>query len=161
MKITAIAAISKDGSIGDGEKMLWHLPGDLAFFRRCTLGHVVAMGRRTFESIGKPLEGRFNVVLSQSGFRHPSCLVLRDVGELLALDAKTVFVIGGGEIYAQTMKFWDEIVLTRIDCDLTGSAKFPLPKPSRKQWQRVGLTTFPADERNVFARQIEIYKRVQ
>lgn len=104
--------------IGDGNKLPWHLPRDLRFFRRVTINHTVIMGRKTFESFGKrPLPKRENIVISRNNeYQAPSCLVFHSLEAALEAvkDREEVFIIGGGEIYSQAMKYADEILLTEI-----------------------------------------------
>jgi len=125
----AIAAMSKERVIGVGGKIPWHISADLKFFKRTTLGHVVVMGRKTFESLGKPLPGRENWVLSRSAsiggarvFRHPSEIVQPG-------DGREVFVIGGAELYAALLPRCREILLTHVNLSVCGDTWFPVFEP--------------------------------
>ncbi|MBM4168682.1 MAG: dihydrofolate reductase [Ignavibacteria bacterium] len=125
MKIIIIAAVAKNRVIGKAGKMPWHISEDLKRFKRLTMGHTLLMGRRTYESIGKPLEGRRNVVLSSrplSGVE--SYISLAEVLKNLASEEK-IFVIGGGEIYRQILPLADEMHLTLIDREVEGDTYFP------------------------------------
>lgn len=125
----AIAAMSRERVIGAGGKIPWHISEDLKFFKRTTLGHVVVMGRKTFESLGKPLPGRENWVLSRNAsfegvriFRHPAEIVSPG-------DGREVFVIGGAELYAALLPRCEEILLTRVNLSVAGDTWFPMFEP--------------------------------
>ena len=110
MKIALIVAAARNGVIGGGNKMLWRVPEDFAHFKRTTMGHPIVMGRKTWESIGRPLPGRRNVVVTRNA-------------DYRAEGA--VFVIGGGEIYRQALPSADVVWLTKIDADFEGDTTFP------------------------------------
>lgn len=132
MKIYLIAAVSAGGGIGKDGKIPWHLPEDLTRFKRITMGHTVVMGRRTYESIGRPLPDRTNVVIT----RNPSemhaknemvrFVTMEDAEKLIAAQEDTVFVIGGSEIYRHFLGSADGVLLTRIDEAYECDAFFPL-----------------------------------
>ena len=122
----AIAAMSLNRVIGSGNKIPWHLPEDFKWFKRMTTGNVVVMGRKTFESIGKPLPDRKTIVLSRSGFAHPEVTVVRDLGEIdLAAETGEVFICGGAQIYEQALPLCSELFLTIVKQYLHGDAFFP------------------------------------
>ncbi|AAR33902.1 dihydrofolate reductase [Geobacter sulfurreducens] len=128
MRITLIAAMAENRVIGNRGAIPWHLPDDLARFRAITLGHPVLMGRRTFESIGRPLPGRLNIVLShREGYAPPGCLVARDLAAALELarDAAELFVCGGGELYREALPLADRILLTLVQGEFPGDVTFP------------------------------------
>lgn len=128
MKLAVIAAVARNGAIGKDNALLWRLPEDLKFFKRTTLGHPVIMGRKTFESIGRPLPGRRNIVITRNAqWRHEGVDVACSLDASLALlnDADEPFVIGGGEIYAQALPRADVIVLTEVDAEFDGDTFFP------------------------------------
>jgi dihydrofolate reductase len=126
--ISIIAAVAGNRVIGRGGSLPWHLPDDLKHFRQITLGHAVIMGRKTFESIGKPLPGRSNVVVTRSReWNCPGCRTaasLEAAMEALA-PAETAFVIGGAEIYALALPMAGRLCLTEIERDFAGDAFFP------------------------------------
>ena len=127
-RIILIAALSRNGIIGRDGRMPWHLSEDLKRFKRLTLGHPVVMGRKTFESIGKPLPGRDNIVVTRSReFAAPGCRVAGSLAQALAAadGATEVFVIGGGEIYALALPLADRLELTEVDAEIEGDARFP------------------------------------
>jgi len=124
--ITLIAACSKNRVIGKDNKLIWHVPGDLKRFKELTSGHTVLMGRKTFESIGKPLPNRRNIILTRNpDFKPEGCLVYSNLSEVLELYHNDLFVIGGEEIYTQTIGYADYIELTLINKEYDGDAFFP------------------------------------
>ncbi len=127
MTVGIIAAVARNGVIGDGAGMPWHLPEDLAFFKRTTMGQTLLMGRRTFDSIGRALPGRRTVVLTRDcTWQHPGVEVAHTFEEGLALAGPTpVWVAGGGEIYRLALPYARTLVLTEIEQDAQGSVTFP------------------------------------
>ena len=127
-RICLVAAVAANGIIGANGKMPWHLPEDLRHFRALTLGHPIIMGRRTWESIGKPLPGRKNIVVTRSaGYEAPGASVASSLDVALALCAgePVVFVIGGGELYREALPLAQGLVLTEIQRDYEGDTRFP------------------------------------
>ena len=121
----AIAAMSRNRAIGLEGRIPWHLSEDLKFFKRTTLGHVVLMGRKTYESIGKPLPGRENWVLSRTA-EIPGVRILRSPEEIpTPPEGKNLYLIGGAELYAALLPRCTEIFLTRVNIDTPGDAFFP------------------------------------
>ncbi|MBE2205140.1 MAG: dihydrofolate reductase [Chthoniobacterales bacterium] len=121
----AIAAMSRERVIGANGRIPWHIPEDLKFFKRQTLGNIIVMGRKTFESLGKPLPGRENWVLSRTA-EYPEVKVFRQPSEIVPPgDGRRVFVIGGAEIYAALLPCCEEILLTHVDCSVSGDTWFP------------------------------------
>jgi dihydrofolate reductase len=126
--LSLIAAVARNGAIGKDNALLWRLPEDLKFFKRTTLGCPVIMGRKTWESIGRPLPGRRNIVVTRNrDWRSEGAEVFHDLADALAatVGEPKVFVIGGGELYAQALPLADELVLTEIDADFEGDTFFP------------------------------------
>ena len=125
--ITLIAACSKNRVIGGDGKLLWHLPEDLKRFKSLTTGNPVVMGRKTYESIGKALPNRTNIILSkQKNLRIKDCLIYNNIHDVMSLwEGGNLFVIGGGEIYRMFLPFADKIELTLIDKEYLGDAYFP------------------------------------
>jgi len=127
-RLYLVAAVAKNGVIGAGGKLPWHLPEDLKHFRKLTLGHPVIMGRRTWESLGRPLPGRENIVITRRvGYEATGASVASSVEAAIALciGEPVAFVIGGAEIYAATLPIADGLVLTEIDRDYAGDTCFP------------------------------------
>lgn len=121
----AIAAMSRERVIGAGGKIPWHIPEDLKFFKRTTIGNIIVMGRKTFESLGKPLSGRENWVLSRTA-EYPGVKVLRQPSDIVPPgDGREVFVIGGAEIYSALLPLCHEILLTHVNRSVSGDTWFP------------------------------------
>lgn len=152
MLLSLIAAMAKDRVIGKDNAMPWHLPADLRHFKAVTLGKPVVMGRRTFESIGRPLPGRRNVVVSRNAqWLAEGVEVAASLDAALALlaDCDEVMIIGGGQLYAEALPRADRLYLTYIDAQLSGDTHFPDYMPLG--WQELERTRHPADEKNAYA----------
>jgi dihydrofolate reductase len=123
----AIAAMSLNRVIGDGNRIPWHLPEDFKWFKATTLGHVLVMGRKTFESIGKPLPGRDTIVLTRAGsWTHPGVRAASNLADLAPLIGKrTAFICGGVQIYAQALPLCSDLLLTLVKREVNGDAFFP------------------------------------
>jgi dihydrofolate reductase len=130
-RLSLIAAVASNGVIGRENKIPWRLPSDLKRFKALTLGHPAVMGRKTFQSIGHPLPGRDNIVVSRQGFRADGALVVASLAAALDLAAARageggeVFVIGGAEIYRETLPLADRLYLTEVEATPLGDATFP------------------------------------
>jgi len=124
--LIAIAAVARNRGIGLDNKLPWRLPEDFAFFKATTMGQALLMGRKTYESIGRPLPGRTTIVLSRSGFTAPGVLVARDWQEAarLAPDLK-LFLAGGAALYAEALPWCSELLLTHVDLAPEADAFFP------------------------------------
>ncbi|MHC9243875.1 type 3 dihydrofolate reductase [Aeromonas jandaei] len=151
MKISMIAAMAHDRVIGKDNQMPWHMPADLAHFKRVTLGKPVLMGRKTFESIGRPLPGRRNLVISRNpDYQADGIEVVGSVEAALALladnEVAEVMVIGGGHLYAELLPKADCLYLTRIELEVEGDTRFPAF--ADEQWQCVEREAHQADEKN-------------
>ncbi|OEC41006.1 type 3 dihydrofolate reductase [Aeromonas sp. DNP9] len=162
MKISMIAAMAHDRVIGKDNQMPWHLPADLAHFKRVTLGKPVLMGRKTFESIGRPLPGRRNLVISRNpGYQAEGIEVVGSVEAALALLAgssvEELMVIGGGHLYAEMLPSADCLYLTQIDLAVEGDTRFPAFDDG--QWQRIECESHSADEKNPHPYSFETWQR--
>jgi len=129
-KISIICALSENRAIGKNGRLLWHIPEDLERFRKLTLGHPVIMGRKTFESIGKPLPDRLNIIITQkSDFTHPGCVICHSLTEAIEAAAKKekeeIFIIGGGQIYTQAIGLADKLYLTLVEGNFEADTFFP------------------------------------
>jgi dihydrofolate reductase len=127
-ELVLIAAVARNGVIGRGNRLPWHLPEDLRHFKAVTMGHPILMGRRTWESLGRPLPGRRNLVVSRNrDYRAAGAEVFPDLAAALVACAgePTVFVIGGGELYAQALPAASRLLLTEVGIDPDGDAYFP------------------------------------
>jgi dihydrofolate reductase len=123
---TAIAAMSLNRVIGAGNQIPWHLPEDFKWFKQVTMGHVLVMGRKTFESIGRPLPGRETIVLSRSGWSHPGGRTVAGLDEVAPLLAgRRAFIAGGAEIYRQALPLCEDLYLTLVKREVAGDAFFP------------------------------------
>ncbi len=135
MSLKIIVAIARNGVIGCEGRMPWHLPEDLKHFKELTMGRTVVMGRKTFESIGKPLPGRTNVVVTrQQDFETQGVQVVHSLAEAVA-KYPDAFIIGGAEVYRQALPLADELYITRIEADYEGDTKFPEFDPA--DWKLV------------------------
>ncbi len=122
----AIAAMSLNRVIGDGPRIPWHLPEDFKWFKATTLGHVLVMGRKTFESIARPLPGRETIVLSRAGWSHPGVRVAAGFDALPALVGdRQAFLCGGAQLYAQGLPSCSDLFLTLVEREVAGDAFFP------------------------------------
>jgi dihydrofolate reductase len=136
--VTLVVAAAANGVIGAGGKLPWHLPADLKHFKSKTLGRPVVMGRRTYESIGRPLPGRLNIVVTrQAGYAAPGCTVVGSLDAAFAAagEAAEVCMIGGGELYREVLPRADRVELTEIHAAFEGDAHFP--PLDRGQWREV------------------------
>jgi dihydrofolate reductase len=123
----AIAAMAENRVIGRGNQIPWHLPEDFRWFRKMTMGQVLVMGRRTFESIGRPLAGRTTIVISLSGFSHPGVRSVRSLNEIdPEREGKEVFICGGARLYAEALPFCSDLYLTRVKRVVEGDTFFPV-----------------------------------
>ncbi len=158
--LTLVAAMAKNRGIGIGGKMPWHLPAELAHFKRLTLNHSVLMGRRTYESIGRPLPQRQNIVLTNNPYlRLPGCEIATSLEYALQIaHTDEVMVIGGGMLYRQALPHADRMVLTLVDCDIEADTFFPAWDAA--DWQQAGCTEVAADQRNAYAFSIVDLRRV-
>src|SRR3989338_2231959 len=149
--ISFIVAVTKNDVIGKDGGILWYLPADLSHFKQTTMGHPIIMGRKTHESIGKTLPGRYNVLITRQKDYQPAdgCTVVNSIEEALNLPkVKTdseVFIIGGAEIYNQAMPLADRIYLTRIHTKMEGDKLF---KFDESKWREVSRQEHKADEKN-------------
>ncbi|MBU8896164.1 dihydrofolate reductase [Corallococcus sp. H22C18031201] len=127
-RLSAIVAMAANRVIGANNALPWRLPPDLARFKRLTLGHTLILGRKTYESIGRPLPGRTTVVVTrQRDYAPPGVTVVHSVEDALtrAQDDAEVFIAGGADLYAQTFPRWDTLYLTRLERDVPGDTYFP------------------------------------
>lgn len=160
MRISLIVAASTNGVIGADGGLPWHLPDDFRYFRQTTMGSPIIMGRRTWESIGRPLPGRLNIVLTRSeDLCAVGAIVVRSVDDALAAagDVDEVFVIGGGEIYSLFLDRASRIHLTRVDARVEGDTRFPALDPT--DWQLTTAEAHAADERHAYSFEFRVYDR--
>lgn len=124
--INIIVAMSKNRVIGNNNTLIWHLPEDLKRFKALTTGNTIVMGRKTYESIGRPLPNRRSIIITRdTNYKVDGCEVVNSLEEALELSNNNCFIIGGGEIYRQALDKADRIYLTRINKDFEGDTTFP------------------------------------
>ncbi|MBX2932669.1 MAG: dihydrofolate reductase [Ferruginibacter sp.] len=160
--VSLIVAAAENNVIGKNNQLLWHLPNDLKFFKNTTWGMPVIMGRKTFESVNKPLPGRFNFVITrQAGWKADGVTVatsLQDALEKAATtNCKEIFIIGGGEIYKQAIEIADKIIMTRVHTTLDGDTFFPVIDESK--WIQISNQDFAIDDKHQYAYSFQIWER--
>lgn len=156
--ISLIVAMDEAGVIGKDNKMPWHLPADLKYFKRTTLGHPVLMGRKTYESIGRPLPERRNIVLTrQEEYAAPGCDVIHSVEEIALHEGEDLFVIGGAEIFQMLLPKTDRLYLTRIHERFAGDTYFPSLDLS--EWTLLSETKGTVDEKNPHPHTFLVYEK--
>ncbi|NCT95455.1 MAG: dihydrofolate reductase [Chitinophagaceae bacterium] len=154
MELSMIVAAATNNAIGKDNKLLWHLPNDMKFFKNTTWAMPVIMGRKTFESLsGKPLSGRLNIVITrQQSWEAAGVVVVHSLQDAIfvaeSAHYKEAFVIGGGEIYQQAFHKADHIYLTRVHAVLEGDSFFP--ELDTAKWQKVSDQPFPADNKHAY-----------
>jgi dihydrofolate reductase len=151
MRKSLVVAIARNRVIGRDNALPWRLPAELAHFKRVTMGHPVIMGRKTYESIGKPLPGRINIVVSRNrGFVAAGCTVVASLEEAYAAagDADEVSIIGGTSLFEAALPAADCIHLTEVEADVEGDTWFP--EFDRSQWREKEIARHPADERHAY-----------
>lgn len=151
--ITLIVAATKNNAIGKDNKMMWHLPNDLKHFKNTTWGFPIIMGRKTFESLGKALPGRENIVVTRNeDWEAEGVTVAYSLEEAIekagVSNTKEIFIAGGGKIYKQAMEIADKILITRVTADLEADTFFP--KISKKDWKLVNEEPHHADDKHNF-----------
>ncbi|MEX3958136.1 dihydrofolate reductase [Trinickia sp. EG282A] len=160
--LTLIVARARNGVIGRDNRLPWHLPEDLAFFKRTTMGAPIVMGRKTHESIGRPLPGRRNIVVTRDASRRfegcETVTSIRDALELAASGgAAEAFLIGGTELYKQGIAFADKLIVTEIAADFEGDATFPAP--DRAQWREISRESHRKEGADGFDYARVVYRR--
>ena len=152
MKISLITCYTPDYLIGANNKLPWHLPADLARFKKITSGHIIVMGRKTYESIGRPLPNRSNVVFSRNHFKAQGCYVISSTDELKTIAGdRECFVIGGAQIYRLFMPHASRMYHTLIKTkELSGDTYFPASLLKDEDWRIVESCDRSADEKNKY-----------
>ncbi len=161
MKVSFVVAVSENNCIGKNNQLLWHLPEDLKHFKNITSGGTIIMGRKTFESIGKPLPNRISIVITtQKNFDAKGAIVVSSLE--LALEKckhkEEVFIVGGGEIYKYSLPFTHFIYLTRVHQNFDGDTFFPVLNPL--EWEVKSEANFEPDDKHAFAYSFINYKRI-
>lgn len=166
MRISHIVAVGTNNAIGKNNRLLWHLPQDLRFFKNTTWAMPVVMGRKTFEALNnKPLPGRYNVVITRQGVIQEETENLRfahNIDEALRMAESTackeIFIIGGAQIYAQTFALTQRIYLTRVHAHFEADAFYPDFDPSA--WKLLHNVDFNVDERHAYSFSIQTWDRI-
>lgn len=162
MVISCIVASAKNNVIGKDNKMPWHLPADLAYFKKITSGHHILLGRKNFESIGRPLPNRTNVIITgDKEFACSNCMVTYSIEEALSVaynnGEEEVFIIGGGMIYEQSKDLWDKIYLTEIDLEVEGDVFFP--ELNWEKWELISSQENEKDDKNQYNYTFKVFHR--
>lgn len=170
VKLSLIVALAQNHVIGIDNKLPWYLPNDLKYFKQVTMGKTIIMGRKTYESIGKPLPGRTNIIITrQADYRPPnandsvrvvaSLEAAKELAASLALinGQNEALIIGGAEIYTQALPLVDRMYLTEVHADVGGDAYFPAF--DRSQWQAVAREDFSAEGGNPYDYSFVVYER--
>lgn len=159
-----IAAMGNDRVIGKGNKMPWHLPIDLQWFKKTTLGCPIIMGRMTYDSIGRPLPGRLNIILTRNEqLLIEGCTVVTSLNDAIKAanneDADEVFITGGAHLYNKFLQDADRLYVTLIEGEFEGDTFFP--DYTQTQWNEIGRIENPADEKNAYATTFLTLERIR
>jgi len=161
MTISFVVAAAKNNAIGKEGKLPWHLPNDMKYFKNITWGMPVLMGRKTFESLGKALPGRKNIVLSSRSWEAEGVVTVKTMKDALFVaeqtDALELMVIGGGEIYKSLIEKAKRIYMTRVEAEPEADTFFPVMNP--KEWHLMSQKNHEADEKNAYNHSFEIWER--
>lgn len=166
VKIAMIAGVAENGVIGSDQTIPWRVPSDMAFFKQTTMGKPIVMGRKQFETVGKPLPGRTNIVITRQRHYQPDgVLVFHDIDAALAQARQIaeadgvdeIMIIGGGELYAQLMDRADRLYITHIDLSPAGDVRFPAIAP--EQWTVVDLPEVAPSPRDEASYRVKVYER--
>ena len=166
VRIAMIAGVAENGVIGSHQTIPWRIPSDFAYFKRMTMGKPIVMGRKQFETVGKPLPGRTNIIVTrQKGYQPEGTLVFSSIDAALA-EAQNIavadgvdeiMIIGGGEIYAQLMPQADRLYISHIDLHPEGDVRFPEIDPL--QWEVVGEPQIVPSEKDSATYRVKVYER--
>jgi dihydrofolate reductase len=162
MTISLVVAASENNAIGKDNKLLWHLPKDMKFFKNTTWGMPVIMGRKTFESLKKALPGRINIVITrQHDLNAADIVIAKDLNEALTkadeTNCKEVFVIGGGEIFKQYIKVADKIYLTRVYTNIDGDTFFE--ELDESKWKLVSNEDITKDDKHKYDFSFQVWEK--
>lgn len=162
--ISLLYAMDKNRLIGRNNQLPWHLPQDLAYFKRVTMDHKIVMGRKTFDSIGKPLPGRENIIITRDkNYLCDGCKVLHSIDELLELSSshkdEEIFVIGGAEIFKEILPFSDRLYITYIHHEFEGDTFFPPTNES--EWKMISKEPGIKNEKNPYDYEFVVYEKIE
>ncbi|PMC39245.1 dihydrofolate reductase [Bacillus sp. UMB0899] len=160
--ISLLVAMDKHRLIGRDNQLPWHLPQDLAYFKKVTMNHKIVMGRKTFESIGRPLPGRENIIVTRDKtYTQKGCTILHSIEEIIELSSHSkdeLFVIGGAEIFKEILPVSDRLYITEIDHEFEGDTYFP--DRNHSEWKKVSDEKGIKDEKNPYDYHFVVYERV-
>jgi len=162
MKISLIAAMDHNRLIGNDNELPWHLPADFAYFKSVTMGKPILMGRKTFESIGRPLPGRINIVMTRDrSLKIEGVICVADMDQAVeqAGDADELMVIGGSTLYEMLLPQADRLYITYVDGEFEGDAWFP--DFDESEWQKVSTRCSDVDENNQYRCEFVVFERVK
>jgi dihydrofolate reductase len=162
MIISTIVAKAKNNVIGKDNDIPWYLPADLKYFKKITTGHHILMGRKCFQSIGKPLPKRTNVIITQNPFFLVSnCYIANSVEESLQIahdnGEEEAMIIGGGQIYELTKHLWDRMYITEVEAEIDGDIYFPVM--NMENWELSSKKDHKKDEKNEFDYSFQVYNK--
>ena len=162
MRISHVVAAATNNAIGKNGQLLWHLPNDLKFFKNITWGMPVIMGRKTFEAVNKPLPGRINIVItSQADWKAEGVITVKSFEEAFkeaeATNCKEWHIIGGGEIYKQSMNLIQRIYITRVDMSADADTYYPVIDPAK--WKMISSQRFEADDKHAYSYSFEVWEK--
>ncbi|GAE33254.1 dihydrofolate reductase [Halalkalibacter akibai] len=158
--ISFVVAMDRNQVIGKDNQLPWHLPADLKFFKKVTTGHTIVMGRKTYESIGRPLPNRHNVILTtNANYEAEGCEVVHQVEDVLQMvnQDEEFFIIGGTQVFSLFWDYVDRLYVTFIDHEFEGDTFFP--KIEQDQWDMVSAELGMVDEKNVYPHEFRIYEK--
>lgn len=164
MIISCIVAKAKNNVIGLNNKMPWHISEDLKYFKRITSGHCIILGRKNYLSIGRPLPNRTNIIVTRDkSFESKGCIIKNSIESALLYafekGEKEVFIIGGGQIYQQTIDYWDKLYITEIEEEFEGDVFFP--ELDYKEWKLTENESFEKSDSNKYGFCFNVYERKQ
>ncbi|MGX1901183.1 dihydrofolate reductase [Thermolongibacillus altinsuensis] len=159
--ISIIVAMDRQRLIGKNNALPWHLPADLAYFKQVTMGHAIVMGRKTFESIGRALPGRKNIVLTRKkDFQCEQCTVIHSIDDIKKIEEEEkeeIFIIGGAQLFQETLPFADRLYITYIDAVFEGDTFFP--PFNEDEWRLISRKKGIQDEKNPYRYEFHVYER--
>jgi len=159
--ITIIAAIAKNNALGKDNKLIWHIPADLKRFKKVTLNHHVIMGRKTYESLGKPLPNRTNIIITRNAnFKAEGCVVVNSLQDAIAVakEDKSPYILGGAEIYKQAILIADKLDLTFVHHNFEADAFFP--EIDKTIWKETLREDFKANDKNKYDYSFVTFERL-
>jgi len=162
MKISCIVAVAENNVIGKDNDIPWYLPADLKYFKKVTSGHHILMGRKCYNSIGRPLPNRTNLIITRDPyFITSNCVVCHSIEEGITAAKENgeseLFIIGGGTIYEQTIDLWDRLYLTEVDLKVDGDIFFP--EINTSQWNLISSEQHEPDEKNHYRHTFKVFDK--